>query len=297
MNASAQKSAWNRFWFGKLENAWCYSVFRILWSTIHITFVLYILYWSTVEASLPPLPYPGVLAIFSGIPHVTLITLCIVHAIAGTCTLLGFCTRAMQWVVFAVSIPLFFHSVSLYQNHYGFYLCISAYAALMPSERFYSIDSWLRSKQMSKAKHSAWQKSPASLLPQRLVLMQLSFLYFFAAINKLEPTWWQRWTTSSELIVLSEESWHTGLWEWMLANNIAWLPIGLIIVLMLILSATLFVANRFPILVLLGCGLHIAFEYTLPILEFSRMCIFILFLALFPLKSPIVKSLVHNQNS
>lgn len=278
-----------QYWFSEVSDGWHYGVFRILWSQFHFTFAIYMFYWNYKEMLLPPLPYPGVLAVFSQIPVQVVLGMSVLHLLLAICILLGWHTRFVQCVAFVSAVPLLFHSVSQYQNHYVFYLLVTLYATLMPTERFYSLDSYHRKKRtLSKTAYEAWKNAPVPLYAQRLIQLQLSFLYFFAALNKLDPIWFMRWSTTPELAVLATDPFVARFWMQLVSAGIAWIPLTVIIAVMLSLSVGIFYANRYPLIALAALMLHLSFQFVLPIMEFTPMCMSILFLSLFPIRNKVV---------
>lgn len=292
MKKQPSLSGWRHFVYAREGDGWHYAVFRILWAQFHFSFALFTAYWTFYQAHLPPLPYPGPLAAFSLLPAGAVFAFGVLHALLGLCALLGWHTRAVQWLLCATMLPLFFHSLATYQNHYAFYLFITFYLALAPSERFLSLDSLAKRRALSAPAFAAWRRGPTCLLPQRLMLLQLAMLYFFAGINKFEPLWFARWSTTGELPALAVYPFTGRLWELLMAHGLAGAALAGVALLMVALSFGVFVANRYPIFALLALFLHLLFDLTLPILEFTGMCGSILFLSLFPVRHPVVRTII-----
>lgn len=281
-----------QFWFAEASDGWHYSVFRMFWAQFHFTFALYMFYWTYQERGLDVLPYPGALSVFSLLSTELVLGLCIVQLLAGFWILVGWHTRFFQIVTAVLAAPILFHSVSAYQNHYVFYLLIVLYMTLMPSERFFSLDALRMRRKLSAEDFAAWRGMPVSLFPQRLIQLQLAFLYLFAALNKLDPIWFARWSTTPELAALARSPLLANIWMQLVEAGIAWVPLLALALLLLSFSFGIFVANRYPLVVFLGVCVHLSFQFTLHILEFTPMCMAILFLSLFPIQHRVTAELL-----
>ena len=276
-------------WFSQESDGWHYAIFRILWSQFHLTFAIYIFCWTYRERELPTLAYPGFLSVFSQIPTQIILGLAVLHCSIAACILVGWRTRLMQIAVCLSTIPLVFHSVSHYQNHYIFYALVTLYVSLMPTERFFSLDAHHMKRTMSSHAYAAWKNTHVTLFPQRLIQLQLSFLYLFAALNKLEPTWFARWSTTPEFSTLTTRPFIAELWMQLVDAGIAWIPLAVTIGILFILSVGIHYANKYPFIALVGILMHLSFHYVLPIMEFTAMCSSILLLSLFPVRSKIIE--------
>jgi len=212
--------------------------------------------------------------------------------VLAICILAGWHTRFMQCAAFVSAVPLLFHSVSLYQNHYVFYLLVTLYATLMPAERFYSVDASRMKQKLSAAAYRAWKSAPVPVYPQRLIMLQLSFLYFFAGLNKLDPVWFARWSATPELASLATDPVVAAFWMQLVHTGVAWIPIAAVALGMLSLSVGIMYANKYPLIALVAIGMHLSFQFMLPIMEFTSMCMSILFLSLFPLRNRVTEELV-----
>lgn len=274
---------WNAF-FAEEGETWHLSAFRILWAPFHADFAMMLLFWSSLERTLPPLPYPG-LALMAKLPFAAFTAFACVHILGSLLLLLGWRTRVLQILLALNAAILFFHSASTYQNHYAFFLLVSLAMTLMPSERFYSLDA-RREQKRNPATFLHWQQSPCSLFAQKLILLQAGFLYAFAALNKLSPAWFQRWSGTAEMLDLMEDSFAAPLWAFLLARDIAWIPLLLLIIAMFSLSIGIFFGRRYPLIIFTGALMHLTFDLHLRIMQFTPMMLSVLFLALFPTASP-----------
>jgi uncharacterized membrane protein YphA (DoxX/SURF4 family) len=269
---------WRSFW-NERGDSWPLSIFRILWASLQLEFAVTIARWTLLERSLPPLPYPG-LSLLSELPVALTLLLAALHIVGSLLLLLGWHTRLVQLLLALTAFLLFFRSASTYQNHYALYLLCTLELTLASTERYYSLDARRMRSQLSPEAFRQWQEEPVALLPQRLLLLQASLLYFFAALSKLDPSWFARWTTTPEVLALTHSPPLRALWSVLLAHDLAWIPLVLTILLMLTLSIFLMTRHCPPLLLLMGAILHLSFDLHLPIMQFTPMMIAILFLAL-----------------
>lgn len=264
-------STWVQYWTAE-GNGWHLSIFRMLWCVFHLEFALHILRWTLHEAYLPALPYHGLLGIFAQQPWEFTALLAGVHLCLTLVLLIGWQTRIVQVLIAISATILFFRTLSTYHNHHAFYLCVTWYMTLIASEKFFSVDARKQFSLLSKSDFTAWQRQSVTLLGQRLILLQLSLLYLFAALNKIDPVWFARWSSTPELLHLTESSLLGVAWQFLLSAHFAWLPLVFIILLLFFLSFGIFIAHRHPWIALLGIGMHLLFELTLPVIIFTEMC-------------------------
>lgn len=236
------------------------------------------------EMHLPAIGYPY-LSLFSYIPSEVIIALCILHMLLALGVAVGWKTRILQIAIAPLTFALFFHSMSQYHNHYAFSLFITIYLTCVPTERYYSLDALQKKRRSAKKAFDQWQQEPVSLYGQRLIMMQLGLMYFFGAINKMHPEWFMRWAVSKEPLILTQRSLFHPIVEVLYNADMLWLPVSLIIATMLSLSVGIFFASRYPVIAFVGMLLHVFYQLSLDIVIFSLMCMFILFLAVFPRKS------------
>ncbi|MDA1292652.1 MAG: HTTM domain-containing protein [bacterium] len=280
---TSDSQTWSQYWMAQ-GDAWHLSIFRILWNIFHIGFALYILRWTLLEFHLPTLPYPSLLSIFALQSWQWTVFLTGIHFVLALLLLCGWNTRLIQVLIALSATALFFRTLSLYHNHYAFYLCITWYMTLVSSERFYSLDAYRKKRLLTKSDFSVWQHQPVALLGQRLILLQLSLLYMFAGLNKMDPSWFVRWSQTPELISLTQNSFVAVLWQYLLDARIAWIPLVCLIGLLLVLSVGVFFASRYPLIAFVGIGMHLIFDLILPVISFTEMCSIIWLFALFPIK-------------
>lgn len=278
------KIRWNAFWAEEGETLHL-SIFRLLWAALHAEFAVTQLRWAMLERMLPPLPYPF-FALFAKIPAPLFIFLTHIHLLGAVLLLCGWHTRMLQILLALSAAILFFHSASTYQNHYAFFLLVSLAMTLMPSERFYSLDA-RRTAQRNPATFPHWQQRSCSLFAQKLILMMAGFLYAFAGLSKFDPSWFLRWSTTPELLVIAPGGPLTSIWSTLLAEHLAWIPLLLVALLFLTLPFLLIFAHSVPLLTLTIWGLtHLTLEIALPVMQFTPMMLAILLLVTFPSKKP-----------
>lgn len=280
--------SWSNYWSAS-GDSWHYSMLRILWTPFHLHFALVHGYFSLTESHLPALPYPW-LGVLSEIPYSLVTVLCVVHVVCVLLVLVGWQTRLLQVVIACLSVPIFFHSVSQYQNHYGFYLFVTLCLAFASTDRYYSLDAKKQRSCMSASEFSAWKTSAVSLLPQRLILLQLSFLYVFSALNKLRPIWMQRWALSQEFLYLTPYPMMQQLWSTAIDLQVAVPAILALVLFMIGLGLCLPLLPRYPGLAVAGIVLHAVFQFTLPVIVFSSMCSVILLFACLPSSDEVVQA-------
>jgi len=261
--------------------AWPYSVFRILWTIQYFDFGSINLRLILREYDLPPLPYPW-MEFFSTLPPFLWVVLSVGYLLCVPCVAVGWHTRFFQGVLAFLSPLLFVRSASLYQNHYAFFLFIAFYLSLVSTERYYSFDARRMRRRLSLKEFRRWQEEPVSLLPLRLILLQAAFLYFFAGLTKLDSLWLARWSSSPEAIVLSEGHPLGFFWQWLIASNLAFPFLIALACFMLLLSFGIFLGSRYPLILLFAAVMHMGFDLSFSIMEFTWMFLSILFLALFP---------------
>jgi len=125
-------------------------------------------------------------------PSLLRVVLAAVFAVSTTLMLIGLWTRVAVPATAAVIGAMYVHGTlspypSSWQAHHAYLLVAGvAYCALTPSERSYSVDRWLA---IRRARRLGEPLPPerGNLLGLRLIALQLATIYFWGALDKTHP--------------------------------------------------------------------------------------------------------------
>lgn len=234
------------------------SLFRLLWAFVHIYICIKVLVFTLLHAHLPPAEYAFIPS-FLQLPNSIIYILCGLYAAISYLYLFGMKLQLVQIALPIFATILFFQDASSYSNHIAFALVISWLMCNARTEKYFSLEAETKKKSLSEKEFSAWQHEDVSLFPQKLVLLQASFLYVFSAINKLEPTWFARWSFTEEALWFMRPE-VSAVWKWMIEHAIAPAALGSVIALMLFLAIGIHFAARHKWIAICGVLLHFGFS-------------------------------------
>ncbi len=155
-----------------------------------------------------------------------------VYFLAAALYLVGFVPRLWSLVIFAINVALQHRNPYTVNGGDRLFLILAFLGALMPLGHRWSVDAWLRDKFGLQPRHvSVWS--------QRLIGLQISYIYLFSCFAKLaHKGWWQGkalyFVMSSEVFaewpmeihipaLIAVATWGTLLFEWLMPL-VVWLP-------------------------------------------------------------------------
>lgn len=268
--ASTLAARWNGFWFAAASPL-PLALFRLLFAVclareVETTFVRSVF-------AMPGgfhLPYADWIPLLSPAAYRA-----IHHAELGLVALLavGLFTRTACALLLVAQSWVFFADQLNFRNHPYFFLLLLAVLAVSPAGRALSVDAWLRRPRLP------WRvllPAPAPVAAQRLIQVQVSLVYLWAAAAKLDPAYLEghvlrhligRWLAANDLPVPAADAG----WIALAAATIA---------VEVFLAVALWSRRLRPAAIAVGIAFHLSIAVTLGIWAFSLATIasYLLFL-------------------
>ncbi len=176
--------SWNRFWFAE-GNTFSLGVFRVLFALcllweIPVTRAKSV---SGIEGGfhLPYFPF------INPLPAETYHTFHEWQYFFAILLLLGLIPRIASGALFLLQGYVFFTDQLHFRNHPYLFLLVLLILVFAPSGESLSAKSFFRWMQQGEARVGAIVGSIAPLTAQRLIQVQVSIVYFYAALHKLTP--------------------------------------------------------------------------------------------------------------
>ncbi|HSC88785.1 MAG TPA: HTTM domain-containing protein [Polyangiaceae bacterium] len=154
------------------------------------------------------------------------------YLVAAVLYTVGFVPRFWSLVIFVVNVALQHRNPYTVNGGDRLFLILGLLGALMPLGQRWSVDAWIRAK-------LGWEYRPTTVWSQRIIGLQISYIYLFSCFAKLAHRGW--WKGQALFFVLSSEvfaewpveihftpfiaamTYGTLLFEWLLPL-VVWLP-------------------------------------------------------------------------
>jgi Vitamin K-dependent gamma-carboxylase len=286
VNLKSFPSAWNQFFF-EPQSPLNIAVFRIIYGLLVLATVLLLrgdwLAWygphSWISAATMHVVEPGIrLNAFSVIPHTdfAINALFVVFILAAISLTLGFCTRASSIVVYLCLTSIdqrnlfILHGGDTFLRVSGFFLIFAPAGAAL------SLDRLLR---IRRGKENAAELRPRPPWAQRMIQLELSFLYLISF-------WWKMkggaWTEGSALYFIFhlDEFQRFPIPQFLLRPAVLRVGSWLALAVEFLLGSAIWIKKfRYPLLVI-GVLFHLSLEYAInvPLFQWDVLSAYVLFI-------------------
>jgi hypothetical protein len=286
VNLKSFPSAWNQFFF-EPQSPLNIAVFRIIYGLLVLATVLLLrgdwLAWygphSWISATTMHVVEPGIrLNLFSVIPHTdfAINALFVVFVLAAICLTLGFCTRASSIVVYLCLTSIDQRNLFILHGGDTFLRVSGFFLTFAPAGAALSLDRLLR---IRRGKENAAELRPRLPWAQRMIQLELSFLYLISF-------WWKMkggaWTEGSALYFIFhlDEFQRFPIPQFLLHPAVLRVGSWLALAVEFLLGSAIWIKKfRYPLLVV-GVLFHLSLEYAInvPLFQWDVLSAYVLFI-------------------